>query len=68
MFGRPIGQNQGIQFPLARAYAQMRAAAKTSGVHPLQGHALPNCLRSSSFARINVFLREAGRFLPARLM
>src|SRR5262249_47659873 len=31
-------------------------------------HALPNCLRSSSFARINVFLREAGRFLPARLM
>ena len=26
MFGRPIGQNQGIQFPLARAYAQMRAA------------------------------------------
>ena len=25
-FGRPIGQNQGIQFPLARAYAQMRAA------------------------------------------
>ena len=27
VFGRPIGQNQGIQFPLARAYAQMRAAA-----------------------------------------
>ena len=26
MFGRPIGQNQGIQFPIARAYAQMRAA------------------------------------------
>ena len=26
MFGRPIGQNQGIQFPLAKAYAQMRAA------------------------------------------
>ena len=26
VFGRPIGQNQGIQFPLARAYAQMRAA------------------------------------------
>jgi alkylation response protein AidB-like acyl-CoA dehydrogenase len=25
VFGRPIGQNQGIQFPLARAYAQMRA-------------------------------------------
>ena len=27
VFGRPIGQNQGIQFPIARAYANMRAAA-----------------------------------------
>ncbi len=26
VFDRPIGQNQGIQFPLARAYSQMRAA------------------------------------------
>lgn len=26
VFGRPIGQNQGIQFPIARAYAQMKAA------------------------------------------
>jgi acyl-CoA dehydrogenase len=26
LFGRPIGQNQGVQFPVARAYAQMRAA------------------------------------------
>lgn len=26
VFGRPIGQNQGIQFPLARAHADMRAA------------------------------------------
>jgi len=26
VFGRPTGQNQGIQFPIARAYAQMRAA------------------------------------------
>ncbi|GLQ39711.1 acyl-CoA dehydrogenase [Rhizobium albus] len=26
VFGRPIGQNQGIQFPIARAYAEMRAA------------------------------------------
>jgi alkylation response protein AidB-like acyl-CoA dehydrogenase len=26
VFGRPIGQNQGIQFPIARAYAQARAA------------------------------------------
>ncbi len=27
VFGRPIGQNQGIQFPIARAYVQMTAAA-----------------------------------------
>lgn len=26
VFGRPIGQNQGVQFPIARAYARMRAA------------------------------------------
>ena len=26
VFQRPIGQNQGVQFPIAKAYAQMRAA------------------------------------------
>jgi acyl-CoA dehydrogenase len=26
VFGRQIGQNQGVQFPIARAYAQVRAA------------------------------------------
>ena len=26
VFGNPIGKNQGIQFPIAKAYAQMRAA------------------------------------------
>jgi alkylation response protein AidB-like acyl-CoA dehydrogenase len=26
VFGRPIGQNQGVQFPIARAYAQTQAA------------------------------------------
>src|SRR5438552_14913516 len=26
VFGREIGKNQGVQFPIARAYAQMRAA------------------------------------------
>ncbi|MDZ4370099.1 MAG: acyl-CoA dehydrogenase family protein [Phenylobacterium sp.] len=26
VFGRPIGQNQGIQFPIARAYAESQAA------------------------------------------
>ncbi|MBI2240858.1 MAG: acyl-CoA/acyl-ACP dehydrogenase [Magnetospirillum gryphiswaldense] len=27
VFGRPIGANQGVQFPIARAYAETRAAA-----------------------------------------
>jgi acyl-CoA dehydrogenase len=26
VFGQPIGRNQGVQFPVAKAYAQMRAA------------------------------------------
>jgi alkylation response protein AidB-like acyl-CoA dehydrogenase len=26
VFGRPIGQNQGIQYPISKAYARMRAA------------------------------------------
>ena len=26
VFGRPIGQNQGVQFPIARAHVQLRAA------------------------------------------
>ena len=26
VFGRPIGKNQGVQFPIANAYSQMRAA------------------------------------------
>ena len=29
VFGRPIGKNQGVQFPIARAYAQMRSAELT---------------------------------------
>jgi acyl-CoA dehydrogenase len=27
VFGRPIGMNQGVQFPLAQAYAQLEAAS-----------------------------------------
>ncbi len=26
VFGRPIGQNQGVQFPIARSYAELKAA------------------------------------------
>jgi acyl-CoA dehydrogenase len=28
VFGRPLGQNQGVQFPIARAYVQLAAAAE----------------------------------------
>jgi alkylation response protein AidB-like acyl-CoA dehydrogenase len=31
VFGRPIGQNQGIQFPIARAWAETQAAALLVG-------------------------------------
>ena len=31
VFGRPIGQNQGVQFPIARAYAATEAAALMVG-------------------------------------
>ncbi|MGC2696480.1 MAG: acyl-CoA dehydrogenase family protein [Candidatus Angelobacter sp.] len=31
VFGRPIGQNQGVQFPLARAYANVEAASLMVG-------------------------------------
>ena len=31
VFGRPIGQNQGIQFPIARAYAQTESASLMTG-------------------------------------
>jgi alkylation response protein AidB-like acyl-CoA dehydrogenase len=31
VFGRPIGENQGVQFPIARAYVQTTAAAAVVG-------------------------------------
>jgi acyl-CoA dehydrogenase len=43
VFGRPIGQNQGVQFPIARCYAQMRAAElmvhHAAGVYDQGGNA-----------------------------
>ena len=39
VFGRPIGQNQGVQFPIARAYAQMR------GRRPDASRRRPRCSR-----------------------
>ena len=34
VFGRPIGQNQGMQFPIARAYAQMRGRRPDGAARP----------------------------------
>ena len=41
LFGRPIGQNQGVQFPIAKAYAQMRAAEAdgAAGLAQVRGRA-----------------------------
>jgi acyl-CoA dehydrogenase len=63
VFGRPIGQNQGIQFPIARAYAQMsakrpispsssppmpRGRRPTCACRPMAGSALPRNTTSSA--------------------
>jgi alkylation response protein AidB-like acyl-CoA dehydrogenase len=45
VFGRPIGQNQGIQFPIAKCYANMRAAEltvhKAAALFDAGGHCAP---------------------------
>jgi len=52
LFGRPIGQNQGIQFPLARAYANMRAAELMvkEGIRMYEGGA--NCGAEANMAKM----------------
>jgi acyl-CoA dehydrogenase len=40
VFDRPIGQNQGVQFPIARAYVNVEAAKS----HALRGGAEIRCL------------------------
>ena len=52
VFDRPIGKNQGIQFPLARAYAQMRAAELM--VHKAAGlfEAGQNCGAEANMAKL----------------
>jgi len=52
VFGRPIGQNQGIQFPLARCYAQYQAAdlmTRTAAALFDAGHA---CGELANLARL----------------
>ena len=52
VFGRPIGQNQGVQFPIAKAYAQMRAAELMvhEGCHKFE--AGENCGEEANMAKM----------------
>jgi acyl-CoA dehydrogenase len=51
VFGRPIGQNQGIQFPIAEAYAQTEAAALMVGRAAEMFEAGENCGAEANMAK-----------------
>jgi acyl-CoA dehydrogenase len=52
VFGRPIGQNQGVQFPIARAYAQMRAAELMVGAAASLYEAGRECGAEANMAKL----------------
>ncbi|SIS86655.1 acyl-CoA dehydrogenase family protein [Phaeovulum vinaykumarii] len=52
VFGRPIGQNQGVQFPIARAYAQMRAAELMVAEAARRFEAGENCGAEANMAKM----------------
>ena len=52
VFGRPIGQNQGVQFPIARAYAQMRAAELMVGAAAALYEAGRECGAEANMAKL----------------
>lgn len=52
VFGRPIGQNQGVQFPIARAYAQMRAAELMVGTAAALYEAGRECGAEANMAKL----------------
>jgi acyl-CoA dehydrogenase len=52
VFGRPIGQNQGVQFPIARAYAQMRAAELMVGAAASLYEARRECGAEANMAKL----------------
>jgi len=76
VFGRPIGQNQGIQFPIARAYVnieaadlmRIRAAALFDGGHPCGAEANMAKLLAAdaSWEAANVTMQTYGGFGFAR--
>jgi acyl-CoA dehydrogenase len=72
VFGRPIGQNQGIQFPIAKAYASMRAADLMVGKAASLFDAARDCGAEANMAKMlaadaaweaaNVCLQTHGGF------
>ena len=52
VFDRPIGQNQGVQFPIARAYAQMRAAELMVGAAAASYQAGRDCGAQANMAKL----------------
>ncbi len=52
VFDRPIGQNQGIQFPIARAYAQTRAADLMVGQAAILFEAEKDCGAEANMAKL----------------
>ncbi len=72
VFGRPIGQNQGVQFPIAKAYAAMRAAELMvaealrlyeSGANPgAEANMAKMLAADASFEAANVCIQTHGGF------
>jgi acyl-CoA dehydrogenase len=52
VFDRPIGQNQGVQFPIARAYAQMRAAELMVREAALRYQSGEECAAEANMAKL----------------
>jgi alkylation response protein AidB-like acyl-CoA dehydrogenase len=72
VFGRPIGQNQGVQFPIARSYANVRAAELMvqealrlyeAGLNPgAEANMAKMLAADASFEAANVCLQTHGGF------
>jgi alkylation response protein AidB-like acyl-CoA dehydrogenase len=52
VFGRPIGRNQGVQFPIANSYAQMRAAELMVREAALKYEAGEDCGAEANMAKL----------------
>ncbi len=52
VFGRPIGQNQGVQFPIAKAYTNMRAAELMTREATRLYEAGLNCAAEANMAKM----------------